>query len=293
MGGEIRCQSEEGQGAEFTFTMRLKRDLEKTREVQAYNSNVSLDNRIACIQVEPENLKGSFVNIVSSWGVLRTELLERADVLITTNLQSVSTVPTVLVAPFGYTGVDFAKETNPLQRVIYKPVKREKLRRAILELLQIPIPEDKKDLNCGCITRPSKAPPTPTTPNETPKLRILLVDDNLINQRVALHMLNKLHQSAEVADNGLECLKKLDQIQQSGSPMYDLVLMVCIYPYNAYFLILLGYADASHGRYHGHQRDSKVSSVFQLEQGQNHWPHRERHDRRSTNVFRCRDGRLH
>jgi PAS domain S-box-containing protein len=54
--------------------------------------------------------------------------------------------------------------------------------------------------------------------------RILLVEDNPTNQKVALAMLQKLGWRAEVAANGLEALRALKQIA------YDLVLMDCQMP---------------------------------------------------------------
>ena len=50
-------------------------------------------------------------------------------------------------------------------------------------------------------------------------LRILLAEDNLINQKVALLMLKRLGQRADVASNGLEVMEAMER--QS----YDLVLM--------------------------------------------------------------------
>jgi signal transduction histidine kinase/ActR/RegA family two-component response regulator len=50
-------------------------------------------------------------------------------------------------------------------------------------------------------------------------LRILLAEDNVVNQKVALHMLKRLGYSADIAVNGVEVLQKLD------ANLYDVILM--------------------------------------------------------------------
>jgi len=54
--------------------------------------------------------------------------------------------------------------------------------------------------------------------------RILLVEDNLINRRVALENLKKLGCLTEIAENGFEALKKLN------SQEFDAILMDCQMP---------------------------------------------------------------
>jgi len=64
------------------------------------------------------------------------------------------------------------------------------------------------------LQREKKAPAAPSLDAELAMrlpLRVLLADDNPINQKVGLSVLNKLGYRADIANNGLEVLKALEQ----------------------------------------------------------------------------------
>ena len=61
-------------------------------------------------------------------------------------------------------------------------------------------------------------PPTPT-PTPGPEVYVLLVEDNIVNQKVAQHLLRELGCRVEVATNGQEAVERTAAID------YDLVLM--------------------------------------------------------------------
>lgn len=87
-------------------------------------------------------------------------------------------------------------------------------------------------------------PPPPIAPNtdlltgiamkpapeaEKPTLKILLVEDNKINQEVAVGVLEEFNLATEIANDGQEAIDLLTHAEQSGRP-FHLVLMDCQMP---------------------------------------------------------------
>lgn len=93
-----------------------------------------------------------------------------------------------------------------------KPVRYEKLHNTLLELLGIEsqTQKDKKMDNLKL--------------SEFQTAKILLVEDNVVNQKVALSMLKTLGFSATVVDNGSEAITKALENK------YDLIFMDCLMP---------------------------------------------------------------
>lgn len=99
---------------------------------------------------------------------------------------------------------------------LVKPIKQSRLLDVLMEV----------------VSTDSKYKPKPLTPlkfnddvvTRTSKLKILIAEDNPINQRVALHQLRSFGYDADVAGNGKEVLSLLEQIH------YDIILMDCQMP---------------------------------------------------------------
>ena len=90
-----------------------------------------------------------------------------------------------------------------------KPAKPAQLFEAILRLLGM--------AESATVAEPV-AEPGPVA-GESPREKLLLAEDNVVNQKVALHMLAKLGYRADVAANGLEVLAALERQH------YDVILM--------------------------------------------------------------------
>src|SRR5580692_7959054 len=110
---------------------------------------------------------------------------------------------------------------------LVKPVKADELQIAILAAIS-DATRDKRTA-AGATTRPERTRPETTRPEtgttesaaaQLPKeLRILLAEDNLVNQRVALHILRKANHSVHAVVNGREAVEALER------EPFDLVLM--------------------------------------------------------------------
>jgi len=88
--------------------------------------------------------------------------------------------------------------------LVHKPIRPEQLLDALCRVLSVAMQPRKPG-------RPSAAPELDVSFGRRLPLRVLLADDNPINQKVGLSVLNKLGYRAEVAGNGKEVIRALEQ----------------------------------------------------------------------------------
>ena len=113
--------------------------------------------------------------------------------------------PAIMMLTSGEKGCDIPRcRALGISHFIAKPVRRGELRQAILKAL-------------------GRVPAAAAAPSESAKksegARILLAEDNLINQRVATRILEKHGHAVTVAENGLEALRAF------GKTAFDVVLI--------------------------------------------------------------------
>jgi signal transduction histidine kinase/DNA-binding response OmpR family regulator len=119
------------------------------------------------------------------------------------------TLPLVMLTSIGMNKDEIADADVEFAAFLTKPIKQAHLHEALLRVVA----------NRPIAVTPKVASPTnPRLANPSP-LRILLAEDNVVNQKIALRMLERMGYRADVAANGLEVL---DALQRQP---YDLVLM--------------------------------------------------------------------
>jgi signal transduction histidine kinase/CheY-like chemotaxis protein len=106
-----------------------------------------------------------------------------------------------------------ARESG-VSNYLLKPVRKDELRNVIAKVLDDPRPLSQEDSQS-----PQPVPPNADSPNLVSSARILLAEDNLVNQRVVQRMLEKRGHRVFLAGNGKEALEALRK------ETFDLVLM--------------------------------------------------------------------
>jgi signal transduction histidine kinase/DNA-binding response OmpR family regulator len=115
-------------------------------------------------------------------------------------------LPLVLLSSVDRQDYASPESTVHFAAFLSKPIKQAQLYNALLQSLGAPMPA------------PIARPAVPLLSHRLP-LRILLAEDNVVNQKVALKTLQRLGYQADLAQNGLEVLAALRQ------QVYDVVLM--------------------------------------------------------------------
>jgi CheY-like chemotaxis protein len=239
MGGHIRVESEVGIGSTFSFTIVFALPPIESTEIP----DIPLSLRGLPVLVVDDNQTNRRIleEMLANWGIQptvvadgRSALAELERAVYTQNRYALALLDVMMPQMDGFelatdirqhrdlgslpllmlssatehTGDHKRLRELGIVRRLLKPVKQADLLQAIMEALGI---------STGDTASPSSM--SSLSPRNTPSRHILLAEDSVVNQKVAVNMLTQRGHTVVVASNGQEVLDALER------EVFDLVLM--------------------------------------------------------------------
>ncbi|RYD35690.1 MAG: hybrid sensor histidine kinase/response regulator [Verrucomicrobiaceae bacterium] len=251
MGGDIGLQSEPGQGTLFWFTAVFKHSqapLELTPHLPGSNTPTGVkalivDDNLTNIMVlhhqlaawgmtsrhassadeamrlmEQETAAGKPFQII----LLDMQMPERTGLDLAREIKAhpaFSGTPAIMLTSLGMRMEPNVLREAGILECLLKPVRQSRLYDCLLK--HLPARRHSAVLENVPVRSPA---PAPASALSTAALRILVAEDNLVNQKVIVLQLKKLGWTAQVAANGYEVLDAMDRSR------FDLILMDCQMP---------------------------------------------------------------
>ena len=240
MGGKMWAETTPGKGSTFHFTIRTSAVANSAPPASSTRQNRLADLKILIVD-DSAAIRGMLVSECRQWGMFPTAvgkavqavellrngsqfdlalidlMLEGKDgTALVAELQQFpagAAMPVVMLTPLG-------RKSNPeishvvFAHSVHKPVKPAQLCATLERAL----------LNPKAQPRAAEIPKTGIAIAAKLPLRILLVDDNAINQKVAMRILQQIGYQPDLAGNGREALEALDR------KPYDFIFMDVMMP---------------------------------------------------------------
>ena len=250
MDGEIGIESEMKKGSTFWFKIMLE---EGTGNVHEFYPNHEF-NKLKALIIDDNNTNRAILEYqLKNWGIKHESAHDAFDALDKYQKALENKKPfNLLLVDYmmpGMNGLEMiediksdAKQNNPLiimlssamtegvrekaknigvNRYLNKPVRQSYLYDSILDLLH----NKRRSVKSDSRSQPKKSvTDSHTVPKDLSEIKLLIAEDNLINQKVIIGMLKKLGYQAQVTNNGAEAYEELQKNH------YDIVLMDCQMP---------------------------------------------------------------
>jgi CheY-like chemotaxis protein len=251
MGGQITAESAVGAGSTFTVSLPLPFSDEPIEHPAVPSSLQGL--RVLIVDDNRVNRRVIHQHICS-WGMRNGSFASAEEALAAVREARDAGDPyQIVIADYHMPGIDgvmLAQQLRELpERLVYvlltsvghwkehaslpdglidacltKPVRHRKL---MDTLATVWARQQGRSETAAPMVAPARTPASEPADRPAPErraLRILVVEDNPINQKVAVHQLQALHLQADVVGSGKEALEMLEMAD------YDLVLMDCSMP---------------------------------------------------------------
>jgi len=241
MGGNIQVESEEGKGSTFTFYLDFREDRHTRskkhpviRDLGCLKVLVIDDNQasreimhetLTSFKFNPDTARtgeSSLEKLLDAWHknepfdlVILDLRMPGIDGIETTKIIRndihVNKTPVIMMTAFGREDVIQQAKQAGVNAFLMKPVKQSLILDTIMDLFHKKPDFYKLDK--------ARSPDTGIDYSRLNGLRVLLTEDNEINQQVAVEILEDVKICVDVANTGLEAIKILEHMQ------YDVVLM--------------------------------------------------------------------
>ena len=259
MGGEIGLDSTPGEGSTFWFTIRFEKQLDPIRANDSL-SELSLEGRRVLIVDDNAANRRIFLHQTASWGMIAAEaasdvealeMLRAAarrrqpfDIAILDLMvpevdefelaRAIKSEPAlaqthlVQLLSYGKRGrVQSAKDFGTAA-YIQKPVRQSQLYNCLITVIAETSGNRDHDPPLPRLAAPhalrGTLEPEESSSDAFAKVRILVAEDNLVNQKVALSQLKSLGYEADIVQNGREAIEAIKKYQ------YEIILMDCQMP---------------------------------------------------------------